>query len=86
MKKVFEGQNSENMLGKPTRLIVKYVDEKNLFYTTIEGDDNVYVEFLDVEVCEQGERKNFMNRYTIPMKDFIKLRDVNCTKDDGGKY
>ena len=75
MKKTFEGLNAEHLLGKPRRKITKYNDNKGSHYIKIDGENFVHVEFMDVRICEQGEKINFINRYKISIKEFNKLKE-----------
>lgn len=77
MKKTFEGLNAEHMLNppKPRRKIIKYSDDKGNFYTLIDGENMVTVNFRDVHINEEGYHRNFLNKKMITMDEFNKLND-----------
>lgn len=75
MTKTFEGLNAEHMLvpPRPRRKITKYSDCKGNFYTLIDGEDMVTVNFPDVHINEEGYHRNFLNKRMITLEEFNKL-------------
>lgn len=72
--KIYEGLNSESMLGngKVDRKIIKYFDGTNE-YIIVDGEDEVYVCFKDFTINEQGFRRDFINTKKITKEEFNKL-------------
>lgn len=79
MKKTFEGLNAGHMLvpPRPRRKLTKYSDGKGNFYTLIDGENMVTVNFQDVHINKEGYYRNFLNERMITMEEFNKLNTTH---------